>query len=118
MAKRYGQKRPLLGWCSANRDGYEDRFVQIGVSLFEHPNVMRLKASEIKLYLLMIKVAGQSREFTFPRSQYSPYFSPATFHNAKDGLIKQGFIEVVYSGQTTREPSKYKFSFGWKDTTK
>ena len=118
MAKRYGQKRPLLGWCSANKDSYEDRFIQIGVSLFEHPSVKHLKASEFKLYLLMVKAAGQSREFTFPRSQYVSYFSPATFHDARDGLIKQGFIEVVYSGKTTREPSKYRFAFGWKDISK
>jgi hypothetical protein len=90
--------------------------MQIGVSLIEHPAVKRLKASEFKLYLLMIKAAGQSREFILPRSQYAPYFTPATFHDAKNGLIEQGFIEVVYSGKTTREPSKYRFAFGWKDT--
>jgi hypothetical protein len=115
MSIKYRQKKPLLGWCSGNKDNTEDRFIQIGISLFEHPNVISLKASELKLYFLMVKVAGQRREFTLPRSEYAPYFAPATFHDARNGLIKKEFIELVYSGKSTREPSKYRFAFGWKE---
>ncbi len=106
MARKYGQKRPLLGWCSGRKDCYEDRFIQIGVSLIEHPAVIRLKASEFKLYLLMIKAAGQSREFILPRSEYTPYFTPATFSRCKKTvLLNRVLFEVVYSGKSTREPS-------------
>ena len=116
MSVKKRQKKPLLGWCSGNKDNMEDRFIQIGVSFIEHPAVISLSASEFKLLLLMIKAAGRDRDFKLPRSEYSNYFAPATFHNAKQGLIKGGFIEEIYSGKTTREASKYRFVFGWKDT--
>jgi hypothetical protein len=76
---------------------------------------MNLTGSEFKLYVLMLKVAGMNREFTLPRGTYEGYLAPGTFDTAKKGLIKKGFIEMVYSGKATREPSCYRFTFGWKN---
>lgn len=115
MAKRNNFKSlPLLGWCSANSDNRDNRFIQLGVSFFESEAVQNLTNSEFKLYILMVKIASTSREFSFPRSLYINYMAPATFQNAKDGLIKKGFIETVFSGKNTRENSRYRFSFVWK----
>jgi hypothetical protein len=107
----------LLGWCSGNQDNAETRYIQLGVSFFENENVKHLTASEFLLYLLMIKAAGPRREFELPRSAYKNYLAPATFDRAKDGLTKKGFIEVLYSGKATREASRYRFTFTWKETS-
>lgn len=95
-------------------DNSENRYIQLGVSLFENENVMNLTGNEFKIYALMVKVAGPNREFSLPRSVYGRYCSPSTFDDVKKSLIKKGFIEMVYSGKSTREPSRYRFTFGWK----
>lgn len=112
-SKLTGQ-RCLLGWCSGNRDNSDVRFIQLGVSFFENEHVMQLTGNEFKIYVLMIKVAGPNREFSLPRAVYGQYCAPNTFHDALKSLIKKGFIELVYSGRCTREPSRYRFTFDWK----
>ncbi|NCC88298.1 MAG: hypothetical protein EOM05_10640 [Clostridia bacterium] len=107
-------KKPLLGWCSADLGGSEKRFIQLGVSFFEHPAVLGLTPSELKLYLYAIKEAGQNREFELPRAISKKFMSPPTFHDAMEGLNKKGFIETIVKGKTTRENNRYRFVFGWK----
>jgi hypothetical protein len=111
-------RRPIrvMGWCSGNGDNTESRYIQLGVSFFENENVMKLTGNEFKIYTLMVKVAGPNREFSLPRSIYGRYCTPSTFNDVLKSLIKKGFIELVYSGKCTREPSRYRFTFSWKTT--
>ena len=108
------KSKPLMGWCSADPSGRDKRFIQLGVSFFEHPAVLGLTPSELKLYLYAIKEAGQNREFELPRAISKKFMAPTTFHDAMEGLNKKGFIETTIKGKTTRENNRYRFIFNWK----
>lgn len=112
---RKAKKVALPGWASATPGGEDGRFIRLGVSFFEHSAVCSMTASEFQLYAYLVKIAGQSREFEIPRSEYSKFMGVGTFCRARDGLIQKGFIETIYCGKNTRENSRYRFCFEWKN---
>jgi DNA-binding MarR family transcriptional regulator len=66
-------------------------------------------------YLFMALDAGGHSEFTFPLSSAKKYgISESSFNRHVKELIQKNFIVLVYSGRTTREPNKYRFTYGWK----
>lgn len=102
-------------WLSARTDCREPRYIQAGVTLFEHPAFQELTPAQRLLYLAMCLDAGGKRKFTFSKARFTHYgVSNATARTAIDALIDAGFITRLYSGRTTREPSAYAFSDQWK----
>lgn len=115
MAKRYKSKHCIIPWLTAKIDCREPKYIQCGVTLFEHPSFKRLTPAQRCLYLAMCMDAGVHQEFTFSKARIEHYgFSYATGRDAIDALIAGGFITKIYSGQVTREKNGYAFSEQWK----
>ena len=115
MARRHKNSYTILPWLSGRSDCREPRYIQAGVTLFEHPAFQALTPAQRLVYLAMCIDAGGKREFTFSKARFTHYgVSNATARAAIAELIDAGFITRLYSGRTTREPSAYAFSDRWK----
>ena len=111
--KKRGYKIGVFG--SGRTDGVEPHFLQIGVTLFEHPTFQSLTPTQRYLYLCMLHDAEGRREFVFPQARFKHFGLKNTA--ARDGieaLIQKGFIVRLFSGKVTREASGYAFSHAWK----
>lgn len=109
------KKRPIVPWLSANKDGKEGRFIQVGYSLLSDKRFNKLSPGARCLYFCMAIESGGNKEFTFPRSVASKKYGIAktTFDRQKNELAKKGFISFQ-SGKNTREKNKYSFCYEWK----
>lgn len=66
-------------------------------------------------YLAMALEAGGRAGFIFPLSAAKKYgISESSFSRHLKELMQKEFIALESSGRVTREPNKYRFSFGWK----
>ena len=115
MARKHKTNYSISPWLTAKADCREPKYIQCGVTLFEHPAFKRLTPAQRCLYLAMCLDAGGHREFTFSKARIEHYgFSYATGRDAINALIAGGFIIKLFSGQTTREKNGYAFSERWK----
>ena len=113
---RLSQSKQLPMWASAAPDGTEKAYVQLGLSLLTDVRYQELTGGAKHLYTCMLSEARGKREFIFPRATGERYGIPASSLTRQVAELKEaGFIEVVYSGKITREPSCYRFSFEWKN---
>lgn len=114
---RSGKKQPLLLWCSAQSDGRDKRFIQIGNSLFLSKEFQALSCGARYLYFCMIDEAGGKKIFELPKKEFTKYGLSATStrRNIKE-LVGAGFIKYQ-SGLTTRENNIYEFTTDWKRNT-
>ena len=114
-----GRKRKsgyaLAPWLSGRPDGKEPHYIQVGVTLFEHPAFRKLTPAQRYLYLCMAHDAEGRKEFIFPKARFKNFgISSSTARDGIGALIEQGFIIRLYSGKATREASSYAFSDKWK----
>lgn len=115
MAKKRKGNYCIVTWLTAKADCREPKYIQAGVTLFEHPAFQSLTPAQRCLYLAMCLDAGGHREFTFSKSRIEHYgFSYATGRDGIAALIANGFIVQLFSGQPTREKNGYAFSEKWK----
>lgn len=106
----------ILPWLSAKANNSEGRFLQLGNSLLLSKEFQGLSAGTQMTYLFMALDAGGRSDFTFPLSSAKKYgISESSFNRHIKELIQKNFIALVSSGRTTREPNKYRFTYGWKD---
>ncbi len=117
-----GRKRKkgytIVPWLSGREDCKEPHYIQVGVTLFEHPAFQALSPVQRYLYLCMTHDAEGRREFTFSKARFCKYgISNSAARDGINVLIKKGFIVRLYSGQATREKSGYAFSNQWKVKT-
>lgn len=122
--RKTGKGCRILAWLSRRADCSEGRFLQLGNSLLlsakdeagrEANTFLKLTAGARILYLAMAMEAGGKREFQFTKGcAANKYGIPSSsFRRGVDELSQAGFI-TISSGQLTREPNIYRFSFGWK----
>lgn len=105
----------LSYWCTCADNCEENLFAQIGVSLLQHPSFLGLQASAQHTYICMVIEAKGKPEFEFPRNIAKKYgIAGRTLVDNVKRLRELGFIEVIASGKSTREPSQYRFSIAWK----
>ena len=118
MAKRH-KSRPLNPWCSGAINNREKAFTQIGQLLLQSPAFCNLTPTAKILYICMTLVSYGHVEFNFTKSTAEKYgISRSSLLRGVEALNSAGFIEIVYSGKVTREPSRYRFSTRWKETKK
>ena len=113
--KSRGSNKQLLPWASAEPDGKEKAFVQIGLSLLRDKRFHSLTFGARNTYAAMLSEARGRRDFIFPRAVAESYGIPSTslVRHVRE-LQEAGFIELSSSGKATREPNFYRFSLGWK----
>lgn len=115
MSRKRTVRKELLPWLSANPDGHEGRFVQIGNSLVLSNSFHKLTPSAQFMYLCMCMESAGKRDFKFPESAMKKYgIIPRTGRRCLEALIEHGFVECSCSGKNTRTASDYRFSFKWK----
>lgn len=51
------------------------------------------------------------------KKTYGLYTNNKSFYQDRDMLVKNGFIEIVETGKTTRTKNIYKFSDNWHDSS-
>ena len=51
------------------------------------------------------------------KKPYGLYTNNKSFYQDRDMLVKNGFIEIVETGKTTRTKNIYKFSDNWHDSS-
>ena len=114
MAKK---KRGLClpPWASAAPGGDERRFIQLGVSLLDHPKFIALKPGDQILYIRMKQHADPRPEFEMPRQVYAKFTDSKAFANSLEHLVSAGFVEVVANNYCIRKPNVYRFSTRWKE---
>lgn len=102
-------------WASAKDDCREQRFAQIGNSLFYDPRFQSLSVGARHLYFCCILESGGKKEFQFPAVKIKALgLKERSTRSHFDELIAHGFIEKKSSGQNTRTPNDYLFSQEWR----
>ncbi|WP_312047523.1 hypothetical protein [Anaerotignum sp.] len=108
-------KTPFNPWETAKENGIEERYIRSGNSQLLHPVFIRLSNSAKVTYMYMRLESGGKIEFEFPASKYIILMSKHTFLNAKEELIKNGFIEERQNNKNIRKPNIYRFSANWRN---
>lgn len=104
----------ITPWLSAKADCKENRFIQIGNTLFFNEKYQSLSAGAQHLYLCMALESGGRRDFIFPASAGKKYgIPPRSLNRYIAELEGAGFISKS-SGWNTRTPNEYEFCLGWK----
>lgn len=115
MASSKKKRQPISPYFSADPQGWERRFIQIGNSFLLHSSFKALSGNEKHLYLCLGVEAGGKPEVVFTHSTARKYgISSTTFDRCIKKLISSGFIERVYSSDRQFDPAKYRFSPRWK----
>lgn len=66
--------------------------------------------------IVMLLESMGKPEFEFPRNIAKKYgIAGRTLVDNVKRLMESGFIKVIASGKSTREPSRYSFSSAWKE---
>lgn len=119
MPKKTAKGKKITPWLSANRDGSEGRFIQLGNSFLDAELVQKLSGNAFRLYLCMVMESNGKRDFTFTRSTAKNYgLAETSFENAKKELENEGFIRRIYSLENSRTArGTYTFSLEWKGIT-
>ena len=113
------KRRKLNQWETGKPEEIGEHFGRVSKSLLRHPSFIALGFSARLLYLCMVEACAGKPEFTFTAADYKACGVPKnTFLRAKKELIDGGFIRVICCGKTTRQPSKYAFSYEWQKVTK
>lgn len=115
MSKGRRSNKQLLPWASAEPDGQEKAFVQVGLSFLRDGRFQALTSGARCTYIAMLSEARGKRDFIFPRAAAERYGIPSTslVRHVRE-LQDAGFIELSSSGKATREPNFYRFSLSWK----
>lgn len=108
------KKTPFPSWQTCKPDGVEQRYIRLGNSQLLHPAMLKLSDKAQIVYIHMLLEAGGNREFTFPRSKYSPIAGHTAFQKAKEELIRCGFIRVKQNNANLRKANIYEFTDDWK----
>ena len=107
-----------MPWVSAAEKCEEKVFVQLGATLLQHENFVKLNGKTQMIYIFMCLEAKGQPTFQFPRALAQKVYGicPRTLINAVVELEKAGFIKKVGGGQSTRTATDYAFSYDWKRT--
>lgn len=108
------KKKPFAPWETKNNDGIEKRYFRMVATIMASKPMRRLSSSAFKIYCYMRIECGGQRSFKFPHAKYRDYMSKPTFFNARDELIRKGFIDVVQNNKNLRQANVYAFSDRWK----
>lgn len=108
-----GKKTPFPPWQTCKPDGIEKRYIRIGNTQLLHPAMLGLSDKAQVIYFHMLMEAGGNKEFTFPRSKYHRIAGNTAFQNAKEELIRAGFIKVKQNNANLRKPNIYEFCSDW-----
>lgn len=107
-------KTPFQSWQTTKVSGIEDRYIRLGNSQLLHDALMNLGDKAFRIYVYMLLESAGKKEFTFPRSKYKKLAGNTVFQNAKEELIKKGFIVLKQNNANLRKPNIYAFSEEWK----
>lgn len=111
---RRKSNRTVCPWMSANLDGKERRFLQLGYSLFQSETYQQLSDGAKYLYACMGMECCGRREFIFPQAVAKRYgIAPSSLRRHIRELERRGFLRV-YSMKNLRQPNRYAFDFTWK----
>jgi hypothetical protein len=111
-SKRKG--RQLNRWLTASSDMREERFVQVGNTLFFNKAFQSLSVGARYLYIAAANEAGGNRNFQLPALKMKSLgFKERTAREYIKELEKAKFIEKVKCGRNTRTPNDYRFCFDW-----
>lgn len=91
----------------------KDKHIRVTEDMMLHSNYLKLSASAKVVYSYMKLWACGDIEFDYPISLALKYTSKNTFLRAKEELIENGFIEVVYISKLGNISNRYKFSTNW-----
>ena len=108
------KKTPFPSWQTTKVSGIEDRYIRLGNSQLLHDALMNLGDKAFRIYVYMLLESAGKKEFTFPRSKYKKLAGNTVFQNAKEELIKKGFIVLKQHNANLRKPNIYAFSEEWK----
>ena len=107
--------KKLSYWCSGASDCSENFFVQLGVSLANHPAFTGLKDSAKWVYICMRLEARGRPDFQFSRRTAAKYgIAEQTLYRSVKLLVNAGFVDVVASGRSNKTATDYCFSVRWK----
>lgn len=103
-------------WLSANKDGKEKSYIQVGLSLLTSDAFKDLTEGARLLYFDMALEARGNRSFSFPQSVATAKygFSPSSLRRWIKELEDNKFIKITKNGRNTRTKNQYEFSFEWK----
>lgn len=108
------KKTPFPVWQTLKEKGIEERYIRLGNSQLLHAAMIDLGDKAFRLYVYMLLESGGKKEFIFPRSKYKRLAGNTVFQNAKEELIKKGFIAIKQNNANLRKPNVYQFSEDWK----
>ena len=108
------KRTPFSPWQSCKDNGIEERYIRLGNSQLLHPAMISLSDKAQIIYIYMLLESGGKREFTFPRSKYRKLAGNTVFQNAKEELMKKGFISEKQNNANLRKANVYEFSDKWK----
>jgi hypothetical protein len=98
---------------SKENGGYENKYTRI--THIQLICMNELSNSAFRLYIMMKDYAVGNINFTFPHRIYQNFISNQGFINARDELIKYGYIENFISYKNMRKENQYKFSAFWRE---
>jgi len=105
---------PFAPWETRKNNGKEERYIRMGNSQMLHPAIMNLSHSAFRVYTYMKLESAGKISFTFPKSKWKEFISPAGFQSAKNELCQAGLIEVEQKNAFLRKANVYRFSVDWK----
>lgn len=107
----------LLPWLSAQQDGKERRFLQVGNTLLLDKRFHALSSGARYLFLCMAMEAGGKRSVSFSRGVTARKYgiSKNSFTRHCSELEASGFIRRIECGDFLQfSPAVYEFSHEWK----
>ena len=83
---------PFSPWETKTHDGYEKRYIRLGVTQMSSEPMRKLSFSAFKIYCYMKLESGGKQEFKFPYNKYSSYVTKPTFYRAIKELEQKGLV--------------------------
>ena len=113
---RAAKSRQLSPWLTANLDGKDGRFIQVGNSLVLSKVFQSLSANARYLYLCLAMESGGKQTVRFSHGTAKKYGIPSTtFDRAIKELRTRSFITLIEDEERSQfKTNEFRFAADWK----